>query len=149
MLTNISLSTREIYGRGEIMRKFVILFFLAVVILVGCDAAMVMNGKIMGVSSGQFIYQDGNLISSYKADIDRVWAACEKAVKNLKGIDVEKERKISSGTIKAVIQDEKVNISVEYVAKGLTSVSIFVGVVGNNMASRLIHEKIAGNLVNP
>ena len=149
MLTNISLSTREIYGRGEIMRKFVILFFLAVVILVGCDAAMVMNGKIMGVSSGQFIYQDGNLISSYKADIDRVWAACEKAVKNLKGIDVEKERKISSGTIKAVIQDEKVNMSVEYVAKGLTSVSIFVGVVGNNMASRLIHEKIAGNLVNP
>ena len=131
------------------MRKFVILFFLAVVILVGCDAAMVMNGKIMGVSSGQFIYQDGNLISSYKADIDRVWAACEKAVKNLKGIDVEKERKISSGTIKAVIQDEKVNMSVEYVAKGLTSVSIFVGVVGNNMASRLIHEKIAGNLVNP
>jgi Protein of unknown function (DUF3568) len=149
MLLDIFLSIVIIYGRGEIMKKLIVLLFLVPVILVGCDAAMVMNGKIMGVSSGQFIYQDGNLITTYKADINLVWAACEKTVKDLKGIDVEKERKISSGTIKAVIQDEKVNIAVEYVARGLTSVSIFVGVVGNNMASRLIHEKIAGNLVNP
>jgi hypothetical protein len=129
--------------------KLIFLLLLVPVIFAGCDAAMVMNGKIMGVSSGQFIYQDGNLTSSYKADIGRVWAACEKTVKDLKGIDVERERKISTGTIKAVIQDEKVTISIEYVAKGLTSVSVFVGVVGNNMASRLIHERIAGNLVNP
>jgi hypothetical protein len=122
---------------------------LSAVILAGCDAAINMNGKIISVSSGQFIYQDGNLISSYKADIDPVWAACEKTVKELKGKDIIKERKISVGTIKAVIQDENVVIAVEYVAKGLTSVSVFTGVVGNNMASRLIHDKIAGNLIQP
>jgi hypothetical protein len=127
----------------------IFLLILLAVILAGCNAAMNMNGKIVSVSSGEFIYQDSNLISSYKADIDQVWAACEKTVKDLKGKDVLKERKISAGTIKAVIQDEKVTIAVEYVTKGVTSVSVFTGVVGNNIASRLIHDKIAGNLIQP
>jgi hypothetical protein len=126
---------------------FLLLIFLGV--LIGCDAAITMKGKVMSVSSGQFIYQDGNLITNYKADIDLVWAACEKTVTELKGTDVKKERKISTGTIKAIIQDEKVNIYVEYITKNSTSVSIFVGVAGNNMASRLIHEKITSKLINP
>ena len=105
-----------------------------------------MNGKVAAMSSGRFVYQDGNLISNYKADIDLVWTACEKTVTALKATDIQKERKISTGIIKAVIQDEKVVISVEYVDKDLTSVSVSVGVVGNNMASRLIHDKIIGNL---
>ena len=105
-----------------------------------------MNGKVAGISSGRFVYQDGNLTYNYEADIDLVWMACEKSVSELKATDIQKERKISTGTIKAVIQDEKVVISVEYVDKNLTSVSIFVGVMGNNMASRIIHDKIIGNL---
>ena len=122
------------------------LLLLILLLLIGCNAAINMNGKVAGISSGRFVYQDGNLISNYKADIDLVWMACEKSVTELKATDIQKERKISTGTIKAVIQDEKVVISVEYVDKDLTSVSIFVGVVGNNMASRLIHDKIIGNL---
>jgi hypothetical protein len=105
-----------------------------------------MNGKVAGISSGRFVYQDGDLTSNYKAAIDLVWMACEKSVTELKATDIKKERKISTGTIKAVIQDEKVVISVEYVDKDLTSVSVFVGVVGNNMASHLIHDKIISNL---
>ena len=130
-------------------RKIIFLLLLFLGVLAGCDAAINMNGKVMSVSSGQFIYQDGNLISNYKVDIDLVWAACEKTVTELKGKDVQKERKISVGTIKTIIQDEKVNIYVEYITKDSTSVAIFVGVAGNNMASRLIHEKIAGKLINP
>jgi hypothetical protein len=130
-------------------RKIIFLLLLVVAFLAGCDAAINMSGKVVSVSSGRFIYQDGNLISNYKADIDLVWAACEKTVKELKGNDVKKERKISTGTIKAIIQDEKVIISVEYITTGSTSVAVFVGVAGNNMASRLIHEKIAGKLANP
>jgi len=132
------------------MKKNTILLLLIFLgVLIGCDASITMQGKVMKVSSGQFIYQDGNLITNYKADIDLVWAACEKTVKELKGTDVKKERKISMGTIKAIIQDEKVNIYVEYITKNSTSVSIFVGVAGNNMASRLIHEKITSKLINP
>jgi hypothetical protein len=135
-----------ISGDESMKRNFKSLLLLAALLLASCNAAMVMNGKIMGISSGQFVYQDGNLISDYKADIDLVWKACEKSVTELKATDIQKERKISTGMIKAVIQDEKVTIKVEYVAKDLTSVSVFVGMVGNNMASRLIHDKIIGNL---
>ena len=119
---------------------------LILLFLAGCNAAINMNGKVAGISSGHFIYQDGNLTSKYKTDIDLVWKACEKSVTELEATDIQKERRISSGIIKAVIQDEKVTIQVEYVDKDLTSVSVFVGVVGNNMASRLIHDKIIGNL---
>lgn len=129
-------------------RKILFLLLLLPCFLAGCGAAINMNGKVMGVSSGQFIYQDGNLITSYKADLDRVWKACEKTVTELKGTDIQKERKISTGTIKAIIQDEKISISIEYVNKDSTSVAVFVGVAGNNMASTLIHEKIARFLAN-
>ncbi len=132
------------------MKKHIIFLLLLLPgFLVGCNAAVNMNGKVMGVNSGQFMYQDGNLISSYKADIDRVWNACEKTIKELKGTDIRKERKIATGTINAVIQDEKVSISMEYVDKNTTSVAVFVGIAGNNMASKLIHEKIARFLVEP
>ena len=126
--------------------KILSLLFLVLLLLAGCNAAINMNGKVAGISSGRFVYQDGNLTSNYKADIDLVWMACEKLVTELKATDIQKERKISMGTIKAVIQGEKVVISVEYVDRDLTSVSVFVGVVGNNMASRLIHDKIISNL---
>jgi len=129
------------------MKKIILLLTIWVfTLLAGCNAAVNMNGKIAGVRSGRFLYQDGSLITDYKADIDPVWKACEKSVMELKATDVQKERKISSGIIKAVIQDEKVVIKVEYVEKNVTSVSVFVGMVGNNMASALIHEKIAANL---
>ncbi len=130
-------------------RKIIFLLFLLTGVLAGCNAAVSMNGKVMGVSSGQFIYQDGNLISNYKANIDPVWTACEKTVQELQGKDIRRERKISTGRITAVIQDEKVSISIEYIDKDSTSVAVFVGVAGNNMASRLIHEKIADKLAHP
>ena len=134
------------------MKNKILSLLLVLLLLAGCNAAINMNGKVAGISSGRFVYQDGNLTSNYKADIDLVWMACEKSVTELKATDIQKERKISSGIIKAVIQDEKVTIKVEYVDKDLTSVSVFVGVVGNNMASRLIHDRIISNLarnINP
>lgn len=135
---------------GCIMRKNIIVLFLFMTfILSGCNAAINMNGKVMGVSSGQFIYQNGNLISNYKADLDRVWKACEKTVEELKGTDIQKERKIATGVINSIIQDEKVIISLEYIDKGTTSVAVFAGVAGNNIASKLIHEKISRFLAEP
>ncbi|MEN6620505.1 MAG: DUF3568 family protein [Smithella sp.] len=132
------------------MKKNVIfLFLLMATILGGCNAAVNMNGKVMGLSSGQFTYQDGNLIRSYKADLDRVWKACEKTVKELNGTNIQNDRKIATGTINSTVQDEKVSISMEYIDKTTTSVAVFVGVAGNNMASKLIHEKIARFLVEP
>ncbi len=127
--------------------KIKMLFLLsAIVLFAGCDATMMVRGKVMGVSSGKFIYQDGYMKTQYKADIEPVWRACEKAVTDLKGQDVRKERKISEGTIKTVISDESVTIVVEYIERDLTSVGVLAGVAGNRFASRLIHDRIAANL---
>jgi hypothetical protein len=120
--------------------------FLIPLILIGCNAAINLQGKVAGISYGKFFYQDGNFISEYKADIDLVWRACEKSMIDLKATDIQEERKISTGVIKTFIQEEKAIIKVEYLDKNLTSVSVFVGPFGNNVASRLIHEKIIGNL---
>ena len=128
-------------------RSFI--FFIALIFLSGCGAAISLKGKVASVSSGKFLYQDGNAVTEYKADIDAVWSACEKTMNDLRASETQKERKISSGVIKGVVQNEKVTISVQYVSLNLTSVSVFVGVAGNNIASRLIHDKIAGYLANP
>ena len=131
------------------INKLISILLFTVFILCGCNAALVMNGKIMGVSSGSFIYQDGYLKTNYKTDINSVWTACEKALKDLKAVDVQKNRKIATGSIKATIQDEKVTILIEYVATDLTTVSVIVGIAGNNMASGMIQDKIASNIVKP
>ena len=131
------------------MKTRIILLAVLSGLLFGCNAAMVMNGKVMGIQSGKFIYQDGYLTTQYKADIEPVWQACEKAVIDLKGRDIEKERKISAGSIKTVISDEKVTIRIEYIDKNLVAVSVLSGVTGNNIASRLIHDRIAANLSKP
>jgi hypothetical protein len=129
------------------MKKIIIYSTIFIsILLMGCNAAINLQGKVAGISYGKFFYQDGNLISEYKADIDLVWRACEKSIIDLKATDIQKERKISTGVIKAFIQEEKVIIEVEYLDRNLTSVSVFVGTFGNNVASRLIHDKIIGNL---
>jgi len=130
------------------MKRYFV-FLIALFLLSGCGAAISLKGKVASISSGKFLYQDGNIVMEYKADIDAVWSACEKTMNDLRASETQKERKISSGVIKGVVQGEKVTITVQYVSLTLTSVSVFVGVAGNNIASRLIHDKIAGYLSKP
>lgn len=127
-------------------KKFLFLTIFISLVFMGCNAAVNIKGKVAGLSYGRFFYQDGSLTGAYKADIDLVWKACEKSVADLKAAHIEKERKISTGIMKAVIQDEQVIIKMEYLGRKSTSVSVFVGAFGNNVASRLIHEKINANL---
>ena len=131
------------------MKKIIVALAVSAVLLSGCSSALVINGKVMGFHSGKFIYQDGYLTTQYKADIEPVWQACLKAVADLKAEDIEKDRRISSGMITAFISDEKVKIRVDYIDRELTSVGVFSGVAGNNMASQIIQDRIAGYLVNP
>ena len=67
----------------------------------------------------------------------------------LKGGKIEKDRKIAGGSIKAVISDEKVHILVEYVEKNVTNVSVMCGIGGSNIASRMLQDRIAANIVKP
>ena len=86
--------------------KWVQLLCISVLLILGCDAALTVGDRTIGVSSGNFVFTDGYLSASYNFPFDRVWKACEK-----------------------------------------TLVSVRIGMAGNNMASQLLHEKIANNLL--
>ncbi|MBN1663845.1 MAG: DUF3568 family protein [Deltaproteobacteria bacterium] len=124
------------------------LLIISALMMIGCDAAVIRDGRVIGIHSGSFIYSDGYLRVNYRYPLDAVWKACEKTVADMKASNVAKAKKIATGTITSVIQDEKVTIVAEYVSKDMTTVSVLVGMAGNNIASQLIHEKIGDKLQN-
>jgi hypothetical protein len=121
----------------------------ALLLIAGCDTSLTVGAKTIGIRSGEFIYTDGYLRATYIFPFDKVWPACEKTLTGMKATDVERIRKIAQGTFTAMILDEKVRISVDYVEKEITAVSIMVGTSGNNLASQLIHDRLATTLTTP
>jgi len=120
----------------------ILLPLAAFLLLSGCDAALTVGSKTVGVRSGHFIFTDGYLRSTYHAPFDVVWTAAEKTLQDLKAKGIEKKREIATGTMKSVVQDETVVVQIEYVEKDSTAVGIRVGMAGNNLASELIHERL-------
>jgi len=122
---------------------------ICILLIAGCDATLTLGGRTIGVSSGNFVFTDGYLTTSYNYPFDKVWKACEQTLADMKATAIEKDLKIATSTMTAIVQDEKLQILCEYISKDQTSVSIRIGLSGNNMASQLIHEKIAHNLLKP
>ncbi|SEM43692.1 Protein of unknown function [Syntrophus gentianae] len=119
-----------------------IVILLSLALFSGCDTAVISNGNIMGIQSGQFLYKNGYLQATYSADIDSIWQACEQTLQELKATNIRKERKIASGTLTADLYDDKIIMEIAYVERDKISVAVLVGIGGNQLASRLIHEKI-------
>ena len=127
------------------MKKVALLVgLLALTVLTGC--AIVAGDTVMGYESGRVVYHDGSLQSNYKYPFDQVWEASRKALAELKASDIQFDRKIEKGTIEAVLDEEKVKITVEYLTRTDTSVSVRVGTAGSNVAARYIHDKIDSTL---
>lgn len=120
----------------------------AIFIITACDTSLSVGRKTIGIRSGGFIYTDGYLRATYPFDFEKVWSACIKTLLDLDAVDGEKERKIATGKLTALIQDDKVRISVDYVEKEITAVSVMAGPSGSALASQLIHDRIAATLKN-
>ena len=121
----------------------------ALLLIAGCDTALTVGDKTVGIRSGELIYTEGYLRATYHFPLDGVWLACERTLSGLKAMDVERIRKIAQGDFTAMIHDEKVRISVDYVEREITAVSVMVGTSGNNLASQLIHDRLATILKTP
>jgi hypothetical protein len=117
---------------------------LSLIALTGC--AIVAGDTVMGYESGKFVYHDGSLQSTYKYPLDQVWDAARKAMTDLKATDVQADRKIEKGTIDGVLYEEKVKITMEYLTRTDTTVSVRVGTAGSNVAAKYIFERIDANL---
>jgi hypothetical protein len=138
--------------KGWVMKKklFGFMFLVpALLLMTACDTAFTVGSRTIGIRSGEFIYTDGYLRATYTFPFAKVWLACEKTLIDMKAVDVERVKKIATGNLTAMIQEEKVRISVDYVEKEMTSVSIMAGISGNTLASQLIHDRIANILENP
>jgi hypothetical protein len=125
--------------------RWVLSLAIVVLLLSGCTAALI-GGAAVGAGTGTFVYLKGELKTDYNQSFDSVWKACEKTVADMRGSDVMPAKEIGKGSITALIDGEKVDISVTYKAKNVTTVSVRVGLIGNKQSSQLIHDKIGDNL---
>lgn len=133
------------------MKKILLGFMLFASVLLfitACDTSLSVGRKTIGIRSGGFVYTDGYLRATYLFNIEKVWSACIKTLLDLNAEDGEQERKIATGKLTALIQGDKVRISVDYVEKEITAVSVMAGPSGNALASQFIHERIAAVLKN-
>jgi len=139
-------------SKGIAMKRRIlaVLSLLAALLLIAaCDTAFTVGSKTLGFRSGEFIYTDGYLRTTYPFPLEKIWAAGEKTLAELKASEIERIKRIATASFVALIQDEKVRISIEYLDKQTTAVSIMVGTGGNNLASQLIHDRLARNLQTP
>ncbi|NPU86204.1 MAG: DUF3568 family protein [Syntrophaceae bacterium] len=121
---------------------------LALLAFSGCYTASTIEVKdrIVGVRSGRFVVIDGKLGADYPYSYDRVWTAAEKTMAQIKATDVVPDRGIASGSIKGRVSGDEVMIMIDYISRDRTSVSVLVGLIGDTLGTRLIHERIEDNL---
>ena len=129
-----------------IRKSWFVLLIMGIFFTSGCAAAVVGSAAV-GAGSGTYFYINGELKTDYYYSFEKVWSACEKTVADMRGLDVEPVKEIGSGKISAMIENEKVQIAANYKAKNVTTVSVRVGVMGDRLASQLLHDKIADNLI--
>jgi len=131
------------------INKFLLLIlsFFTLLLFSGC-AGFLLGGAAVGAgTAGTYYYINGDLKTDYQASFDEVWAACEKTVADMHGIEVVPNREIAQGTINTLINDEKVKFDIMYKSKNITTVAIRVGLMGNKLSSQLLHDKIADYLI--
>lgn len=120
------------------------LFFLLAVMPVAQGCAVVAAGAVAG--GGTYAYVTGNLVRSYNTDIDSAYEASLRAARGL-NLRVEKrEVNLTSGSISGKDQDRSFWVSLDATNPHVTEVSVRVGLLGDEVASRRIHEAIAASL---
>jgi hypothetical protein len=127
-------------------KGWIVFLVMGAFLISGCGALLV-GGAAVGAGSGTYFYINGEMKTDYYFPFDSTWNACQKTVADMRGLDVLPEKEIGKGKITATIEDEKVQISVTYKAKNVTTVAIRVGLIGNKLSSQLIHDKIGDNLI--
>jgi hypothetical protein len=131
------------------MRKRInsaVLLVMGAFMISGCAVALV-GVAAVGAGSGTYYYINGEMKTDYYQSFDATWSACQKSVADMRGVDVEQDKEIGNGKIAAVINDEKVKITVLYKARNVTTVSVRIGLLGDKLASQLIHDRIGDNLL--
>jgi hypothetical protein len=128
------------------VKKSLSLILVAMLVtLSGC--ALTVGKQTVGIQSGRFFYSDGVLRTNYHAPFESVWTACRQAMKDMGAVNIEESRKISKGKITGILQEDNVEIGIDYAEYDVITVGVRVGITGNNAMSRLFHDRIKENLL--
>ena len=127
-------------------KGWIVLLVMGTFLISGCMAALV-GGAAVGAGSGTYFFINGEMKTDYYHSFDSAWNACQKTVADMRGLDVLPEKEIGEAMITTTIDGERVKVSVTYKAKNVTTVSVRVGLLGNERSSQLIQDKIGDNLV--
>ncbi|MCX7981773.1 MAG: DUF3568 domain-containing protein [Syntrophales bacterium] len=114
--------------------------------VMGCDTALYVGSRGMGIQSGEIISASGYTVVKYPYPMDKLWQVVNEVMTDMKASRLTQEKKIAYGRVSGIVHGEKVIIEIRYVEKDVTEVAILVGVGGNRIASIFIHEKIEGIL---
>ena len=130
------------------MFKKLIFTVLAVIFIYsGCAPVAFIGGAALGVSG--YKYYNSSLIVIYKAPFDKTWDASISAMEKLEYQIYERNRKMTSGKIVTTgALNEKIKVSVKYVSLEETEVTIRVGLLGDEVISNKIKDKISDIMFN-
>ncbi|WP_157871354.1 DUF3568 domain-containing protein [Pseudodesulfovibrio piezophilus] len=113
--------------------------------MAGCGAVIAGSAAALGT----YVYIDGQTQGNYETDLPTAFAASLNACADL-SIPVTREtRETTSGTIEGVLSGDRVHISLDLKAENVIRITVRVGLVGNENASRRIHSAIAMHLPTP
>lgn len=120
------------------------LLALAVILLsTGC-AALVVGGA---AAVGTYTYVSGQLSRTYNFNLETTFQAALDGCQNLGMPVLDHQKKLSQATIKTQDGSRDVWISLRTTSSTTTEVSVRVGYLGDEYASRRIHEAIIAKLI--
>lgn len=126
----------------ERMQRIKYVMILLVLLSTGC-AALVVGGA---AAVGTYTYVAGQLKKTYNANLDASYQATLAGCQAL-GLPLqEQEKKLSKATVRVIDGDRDVWIWLTAQSSTTTEISIRVGVLGDELASRRIHDAIAARL---
>lgn len=124
------------------MKSLKNLMIILVLLSTGC-AALVVGGA---AAVGTYTYVAGQLQRTYNANLDATYQATLAGCEAL-GLPVQdKQKQLSKASVKVLDGDREAWISLTAQSSTTTEVSIRVGYLGDELASRRIHEAIQARL---
>lgn len=118
------------------------LAILLVLLCTGC-AAVVVGGA---AAVGTYTYVAGHLKKTYNANLDGAYQASIAGCESLGLPVLEREKQLSQATIKTRDADREVWITLKAQSSTTTEISVRVGYLGDEQASRRIHDAIGAKL---
>jgi hypothetical protein len=126
----------------ECMQRLKNLMLILMLLSTGC-AALVVGGA---VAVGTYTYVAGQLNRTYNANLDSTYQATLAGCEALGLPQQAQQKQLSHATVKVTDGDRNVWIILKAQSSTTTEVSIRVGYLGDEIASRRIHDAILTRL---